>query len=99
MIVSQIDWTPVLVALIPSIPASIAAWRSGLIHRDIQTPSGDAIGHVIERAHETGIANNLLLRKQNGETKEANGEELRGLAHEPLSIPADTDLNPTTEDT
>lgn len=99
MIVAQVDWTPVLVAIIPSIPASIAAWRAGGIRRDIRTPSGDPIGHVVERAHETGIANNLLLRRANGETKQANGEQLRELAHDPLEIPADYEVNPTTEDT
>jgi hypothetical protein len=90
MIVGSVDWTPVLVAVIPAIPATIAAFRTGHIRKAIRTPSGDPIGHVVERAHETGIANNLLLRKQNGPTKPADAEQLREVAHEPIEVPADT---------
>lgn len=98
MIVATVDWTPVLVAVIPSIPATIAALRASHIHRAIRTPSGDPIGHVVERTHETGIANNLLLRKHNGPTKAANGEELREASHEPLQVPMDTQFKTSEEE-
>lgn len=86
---AEVDWTNVLDSLIAVIPAVIAAIYAGRIHRLIQTPSGDSIGHVIERAHDTGIANNLLLRKHNGPTKTASPDELKTAADVGPKIPVD----------
>lgn len=59
MLVFAIDWTNVLVALIAGLPAIIAAFyshgarkHSRSIHGAIETPSGDPIGQVAERAHD-----------------------------------------------
>ena len=64
----MIDWTTVIVASITTAPAILASWLAYSIRREVRTPSGDRLGAVVERAHETGIANNLLLRKLNGHT-------------------------------
>lgn len=98
MLVASVDWTPVLVALIPAVPATIAALRAGHIRKAIRTPSGEPIGRVAERAHETGIANNLLLRRANGPTKQASGAELREAAESPVEVPFETDLHLATEE-
>lgn len=56
----------VIVAAITAAPSLVAALVALAVRRDIRTPSGDTIGSVAEKAHHTGIANNLLLRKLNG---------------------------------
>lgn len=59
---SSIDWTNVLVALIAGLPAIIAAIGVLLLHRQIKTPSGTAIGEQIEGILHTALANNYHLR-------------------------------------
>lgn len=72
-----INWTAVLLAVIPSVPACIAAWRSGLVRKEIRTPSGTTIGKQVEHANVTAIANNQLLGAVHGHTKPGNGAELK----------------------
>lgn len=50
--VAVIDWTNVIDTAIVAIPATIAAWASLLGVRRLRTPSGDNIGHVVERTHD-----------------------------------------------
>lgn len=88
-----VDWGSIIAAVLPSVFSIAALVISALIHRQIRTPSGDHIGQVVERAHETGIANNLLLRQASGSTRPANGEELHAAASQPLAIP---DVAPET---
>ena len=59
MLLADIDWTNVLVALIAGLPAIIAAFYARGAHvegkttnRQIRTPSGDTIGVVAERTHD-----------------------------------------------
>lgn len=63
MMLAAIDWTGVLESLIAGIPAIIAACGALVYAREghrqaknnraqLQTPSGDPIGHVVERAHD-----------------------------------------------
>lgn len=63
---SGVGWPDVMIALIAALPGIIAAWASLRTNREIRTPSGDSIGKVTERTHDTAIANNLHLRKANG---------------------------------
>jgi hypothetical protein len=88
VIAAQVNWTTVLVALISALPAIIAALYAGKVNRAIRTPSGDPIGHVVERAHEAGIANHLLLQTLTPDTKPANGDEIKVAEHEPLQVPS-----------
>lgn len=83
-----LDWGEVIAAVVPSVISLLTVVFTALIHRQIKTPSGDPIGHVVERAHETGIANNLLLRTSMAETRTATTEELHHAAENGLEIPA-----------
>lgn len=60
---SSVDWTNVLDSLIAGLPAILTALGALLYARrgsrqavrnaeQLQTPSGDPIGHVVERAHD-----------------------------------------------
>lgn len=69
MVIAAIDWTLVLCALIPTIPALIAAWRIDSVHRKITTPSGASIGTQVEDSHHVSLANNLLLSALGGKVK------------------------------
>lgn len=66
MLAGAVDWTTVIVATIATAPAILAALLSYLVHRQIKTPSGDNLGTVVERTHETAVANHLFLRTMNG---------------------------------
>ena len=68
MLTGSIDWTTVIVAALSALPGSLAAFVALSVRKKVSTPSGDPIGHVVERSHETAIANNLLLHKLNGGT-------------------------------
>jgi cobalamin synthase len=52
MIVSALGWPDVAIALIAAAPALLAAIFAYLNSRAIKTPSGDKIGHVVERTHD-----------------------------------------------
>lgn len=85
MLLGSIDWTNVLVALIAGLPAIIAALyaRAGhtqgvanseltqTVAADLATPSGDSIGHVVERAHDLAAVATLAassnVAKQTGD--------------------------------
>lgn len=96
MILADTTWPDVALALIPTLASLGAAYIAYLVKRDVRTPSGDPLGHVVERAHEAGIANNLLLRSLTDETKPANGTELRAAEPEGLHVPAPEPEPPAT---
>jgi hypothetical protein len=52
MLASSIGWPDVFIALIAAAPALLAAIFAYLNGRAIKTPSGDKIGHVVERTHD-----------------------------------------------
>ena len=79
--------TYVLVALISSLPALLSAIFAGRVHRAIQTPSGKPLGEVAEYAHDTALANNMLLTKANGHTKPADHDTLVAEGKTPPHIP------------
>jgi hypothetical protein len=85
--VAAVDWTNVLVAFIAGLPAIIAAIGVLLVHRQIQTPSGKSLGAVAEYAHDTAIANNLLLSQHIGPTIPADREQLRHEGEHPPQVP------------
>jgi hypothetical protein len=96
IVADSIDWTQVITALIVGLPAIIAAVYAGRVHSQIKTPSGKAIGAVTEYAHDTVIANNLLLSKANGPTKRAEPGELSAESRTPPRVP---DPPPSTAST
>ena len=48
----MIDWTVVITAAIPTVPATLAVVLGAQNRRAIRTPSGDTIGEVAERTHD-----------------------------------------------
>lgn len=98
-----VDWTQVLIVGVPAYIAALFAGVATLLvartHRALQTPSGDAIGHVVERTHETSIANNMLLRQANGETEKGTHRQLSDAGEAGPQVPV-TDppyVEPTDE--
>jgi hypothetical protein len=89
VLVAVIDWTNVVVSGIVGLPAIIAAVYAGRVHRAVKTPSGKSLGEVSEYAHDTAIANNLLLSKQNGPTKPADRETIQEEGSTPPRIPTE----------
>ena len=82
--------TLVVCTAISAVPATIAAIVGVLNHRQIRTPSGDPLGVVAERAHDTGIANNMLLSAVHKVTKTAEPAELHAAEANGPSIPAES---------
>lgn len=80
----------ILSSLILALPAIIAAVYAGRVHHQVQTPSGEKLGVVAEYAHDTAIANNLLLSKQNGPTKPADRDTINEEGSTPPRIPAES---------
>lgn len=87
MLLATVDWTDVLDHLIIGLPAILAAVFAFLIHRQVRTPSGKSLGTVAEYAHDTAIANNLLLSHKNGPTKNADVGELHKQGETPPQVP------------
>lgn len=85
--IAAVDWTNVLDTLITTLPAIVAALVAIRVHHLVRTPSGKTIGQVAEYAHDTVIANNLLLSKSNGPTKHADPGELQSEAETPPRVP------------
>lgn len=79
----------ILSSLILGLPAIIAAVYAGRVHYAVKTPSGKSIGEVTEYAHDTVIANNLLLSKQNGPTKPADAATIHEEGLTPPRIPSE----------
>lgn len=76
---NSVDWTQVLVALIFTIPAIIAAIYSARTHSQVQTPSGKSIGKQVEDALHTALSNNYHLQAIGAQVEaptppQANGE-------------------------
>ena len=86
---AAIDWTNVIVTLIAASPAIIAAIYAGKVHGQIKTPSGKSAGEVLEYAHDTAIANNMLLRKHNGPTKDLSKEQAGTESETPPQVPVE----------
>lgn len=49
---SGIDWNIVIASAIPTVPATLAVLLAAANRRSLKTPSGDPIGHVVERTHD-----------------------------------------------
>jgi hypothetical protein len=81
------DWTNVLLALIAATPGIIAAIYAGRVHSQVKTPSGKPLGAVVEYAHDTVIANNMLLSNANGPTKRAAPGVLHEEGRTPPQVP------------
>lgn len=78
-VIAATGWADVLIALIASVPGTLAALLAYMNRRSIRTPSGDPIGHVAERAEhasQVGMAlSSESLRHATGD--ESAGERVR----------------------
>lgn len=85
---ASVDWTNVLDSLIAGLPAIIVALGAALFARRgahqavrngqaLETPSGDPIGHVVERAHDLAAVSTLALATT--EATPATGASVRRL--------------------
>ena len=86
---AAVDWTSVLDTAITSVAAIIAAAYARSVHKQIKTPSGKSAGEVLEYAHDTAIANNMLLRQHNGPTKDLSKEQVEHEAETPPQVPVE----------
>lgn len=100
MLAVTVDWTQVLIVGVPAyiaaIFAGIATLMATRVHGQVKTPSGKTIGEVAEYAHDTAIANNMLLSKQNGPTKIVSRETLREEGSTAPRVPLDPPPPPAT---
>jgi hypothetical protein len=63
------QWPDVMLALIASIPATLAAVLSYLNRRQMRTPSGDSIGTQVERTHDITHATNMRVNSMDRDYK------------------------------
>jgi hypothetical protein len=57
-----LDWGSVIAALIAGIPATVAALLTYRNNRALQTRNGQKLGHQVDDALQTSIANNFRLK-------------------------------------
>lgn len=88
MLLAATDWSGIVAAIVAGVPGIIAAVYAGRVHRQVTTPSGKTLGEVAEYAHDTAIANNLLLSRANGATTEADPETIKAEGETPPQIPS-----------
>lgn len=50
---TAVGWPDVVLALIAAVPSSLTLVLAYLLRRDVKTPSGDTLGSVAERTHDT----------------------------------------------
>lgn len=73
---TDLDLTQIIIVLITTLPAIIAAIYARSVRRDVSTPSGDTIGSVVERTHELTAVNTGMLQQVHEKT--VNGEHAPG---------------------
>lgn len=56
VVASGIDWNMLLDSLIVALPACVGAVIGYRNRQSLKTPSGDPIGHVVERTHDLSAA-------------------------------------------
>lgn len=87
MIAAQVNWTTVLVSLITTVPAILAALYARSNNRSLKTPSGDPIGTVAERTHDLAALSTLAVSgvTATGPMKEA-GRRLNASGDAPVKV-------------
>ena len=78
----HLDLTQVLIVGIPAYIAAlggaIAAVIASLNRRSIRTPSGDSIGHVVERTHDLSAVSTAAVTGANGPLAKQARKRLNG---------------------
>ena len=90
MIVGAIEWTTVIVAAIPTVPATLAVILANGNRRAIRTPSGDPIGHVVERTHDLAAVNAAALGTEAGTGLARSVERLNDDPNGPVHVNDET---------
>ena len=86
---ASLDWNMLIGSLIVASPGLFSAIFVYRVHGQVKTPSGKSLGEVAEYAHDTAIANNLLLAAANGETQPISKETLHDEGDTPPRVPID----------
>lgn len=86
MIAATIDWTLVLVAAISSVPATLAALVGLANRRALRTPSGDPIGHVVERTHDLTAVQTLAVGVEAKKPMEDSARRLNADDASPVKV-------------
>jgi hypothetical protein len=96
--VAAIDWTVVIASAIPTVPATVAVLIGSATRRALKTPSGDAIGHVVERTHDLAAvaAAGISMTTQPAMVKSA--ERLEADDNSPLKVNGGADAIPHPEE-
>ena len=84
---AAVDWQGIA-TVIAALGAAFATVIGALNRRALRIPSGGTIGQKVEYSHDTAIANNLLLRVSNGETRKPEPDELKQAGAEPPEVPS-----------
>ena len=85
-----VDWTQVLIVGVPAyiaaLGAAVAAVVGSLNRRALQTPSGDPIGHVVERAHDLAAVNAAAMVTKPNATMDKSASRLNDDPKSPVSV-------------
>lgn len=78
----SVNWTEVLVvgvpAMIAALGSALAAILAAMNRRSLRTPSGDSIGHVVERTHDIGAVTVSAVTGANGPVVQGARKRLNG---------------------
>lgn len=67
-------WLDLTAIVVAGLPGVIAAVYSVRIHRNVQTPSGDTIGHVTELTHDLSAADLAMTTQVRDTINGGNGQ-------------------------
>ena len=90
MVAVTVDWTQVLILGVPAYIAALggagAAIIGALNRRSLQTPSGESIGRVAERAHDLAAVSVAAATGTNGDAVTKALEKLNADPKAPVDI-------------
>lgn len=85
-----VDWTQVLIVGVPAyiaaLGAALAVVIGALNRRALKTPSGDHIGHVVERTHDLAAVNAAALGTTSRTPVSKSIERLNGDPDSPVTV-------------
>ena len=86
---AAIDWTIVIASAIPTVPATVAVLIGSANRRALKTPSGDAIGHVVERTHDLAAVDAAGISMTTQPAMVKSAERLEADDNSPLKVDGD----------
>jgi hypothetical protein len=86
MVLGVIDWTAVITAAVPTVPATLAVLLANHTRKQIRTPSGDSIGHVVERTHDLAAVATMNIPTQAQDTMTKSVQRLNNDPESPVAV-------------